>query len=308
MTSRLGRDEIRAALTGPIWSICTPFLRDGGIDGAGLRRQIDAAIAAGSKAVVLTAGDSHLLSLSDREIAELTQAVIAHTARRAMVVAAGRTWGTPQSIEFAKFAREAGADVFMVLPPDWSQSATPETLTEHYAAVAGHLPVMPVTNVFIPRGIEFGLSTLRLCLDRVPNIVAIKDDYCGPFGRKMALLVHKHWAVFVGGQKQNHFDLHFYGCDGYLSLFIGCRPDLSQGYWQAIQSRDYESAHRIIRDFDIPFFDLLSASPGGFDAATHGLLELFGLSLRWRRKPYHSLTDQEMERLKAGLQALKILR
>ena len=308
MTSRRSRDEIRAALTGPIWSICTPFLRDGGIDYTGVRRQIDVAIAAGSKTIVLTAGDSHLLILSDQEIGEITRTVVSHTARRAMVVAAGRTWGTPQSTDFAKFAREAGADVFMVLPPDWTQSATPESLTEHYAAAAEHIPVMPVTNVFIPRGVEFGLNTLRLCLARVPNIVAIKDDFGGLFARKMALLVHPRWAVFVGGQKQNHFDLHFYGCDGYLSLFLGFRPDLSHRYWRAIQARDYPTAHQVIREYDIPFFDLLSASPGGFDAATHGLLELFGLSPRWRRKPYHSLTDEELERLKAGLQALKILR
>src|ERR1051325_174727 len=101
MKKNLHRDEIRAALTGPIWSICTPFLRDGSIDHAGLRQQIDWIIAAGGKALVLTAGDSHLFILSDQEIAALTRATIAHCAGRAMVVAAARTYGTPQSVEFA---------------------------------------------------------------------------------------------------------------------------------------------------------------------------------------------------------------
>jgi len=282
-------------------------MRDGSIDYAGLRRQIDVTIAAGSKAVVLTAGDSHLIILSDQEIADVTKATVEYAAGRAMVVAATRYYGTPQAVEFAQFARSAGADVLMVLPPDWAQSSTPETLTEHYAAVAAHIPVMPVTNVFIPRGIEFGLSTLRLCLERVENIVAIKDDFCGMFGRKMAALVHDRWAVFIGGQKQCHLDLHPYGCDGYMSLFIGFRPDLARLYWQAIQTGDLASARRIICDYDMPMYDCVGAVQGGSDAGIHGLLELYGLSSRWRRKPYHSLTDAEMEQLKAKLQTLKLL-
>jgi 4-hydroxy-tetrahydrodipicolinate synthase len=306
MRPKLTRDEIRAALTGTIWSICTPFLRDGSIDYIGLRQQVDWIIAAGGRTVLLTAGDSHLLILSDQEIADVTRATIKHCAGRAMVVAAARTYGTPQSIEFAKFARDAGADVYMVLPPDWASSSTPETLTEHYAAIAEHIPVMLVTNVFIPRGLEFGLNTLRLCRDHVENIVAIKDDFCGQFGRRMALLVHDRWAVFAC-LKQHHLDLHLYGCDGYMSLFLGGRHELSRRYWQAFQAGDFATARHLVSDYEMPVLDHIMPLPGGFDAGAHGMLELFGLSQRWRRKPYHSLSDAEMELLKAKLQSLKIL-
>lgn len=306
MKKNLSRGEIRAALTGPIWSIYTPFLRDGSIDYNGLRQQIDFTLATGAKTVLLTAGDSHYFILSDQEIADVTRETIEHCAGRAMVVVAARTYGTPQSVEFAKFAREAGADVYMVLPPDWGNSSTPETLTEHYAAVAEHIPVMLVTNVFIPRGTEFGLNTLRLCRERVENIVAIKDDICGQFGRKMALLVHDRWAVFTV-LKQNHLDVHPYGCDGYLSLLVGVRPDLSRQYWQAFQAGDFTAARRVVSDYEMPLLDYLIALPGSWDAGAHGMLELFGLSPRWRRKPYHSLSDAEMEQLKAKLQALKLL-
>jgi hypothetical protein len=33
------------------------------------------------------------------------------------------------------------------------------------------------------------------------------------------------------------------------------------------------------------------------DAAVHGMLELTGKADRWRRPPYYSLNDQQMERL-----------
>lgn len=194
----------------------------------------------------------------------------------------------------------------MVLPPDWGSSSTPETLTEHYGTIAEHIPVMLVTNVFIPRGIEFGLSTLRLCLERVDNIVAIKDDFCGPFGRKMGLLVHDRWAVFTC-LKQNHLDVHPYGCDGYLSLLVGLRPDVSRLYWTSFQAGDLASARRVISDVEMPLLDYIMALPGSWDAGAHGMLELYGLAQRWRRKPYHSLTDAEMEQFRAKLLALKLL-
>ena len=55
----IDRDRVREALTGPIASVHTPFNEDGSIDFDGLRRSIDFDIAAGSRTVLLTAGDSH---------------------------------------------------------------------------------------------------------------------------------------------------------------------------------------------------------------------------------------------------------
>ena len=193
------RFQIRDALIGPISSVRTPFHQDGRIDFDGLRQAIDFNIKAGSKTILLTAGDSHYFALSDDEIAEVTRVTTKHTNGRAIVVAADRHYNTNQAIEFARFCTQVGADVLMLLPPDWEQSCTPETLAVHYTQVAQHIPVMIVTQVFTPRGGAFGLETLRLTLSRGENVVAVKDDMCDSFGRKMGILVHNRWAVISGG-------------------------------------------------------------------------------------------------------------
>src|SRR5688500_14752521 len=118
----ISREEVRKALTGPIGSVRTPFTRDGSIDFDGLRNTIDFNINAGSKTVLLTAGDSHYFILSDREMAEVTKVAAEHTAGRAMLVAADRYYGTSHAVEFAQYVRALGADVLMVMPPDWGQS------------------------------------------------------------------------------------------------------------------------------------------------------------------------------------------
>lgn len=303
----IDRQWVSESLTGPVPSVRTPFLRDGSIDFDGLRRQIDFDIAAGSRSVMLTAGDSHYFALSDQEIGDITRITVEHVRGRAMVIAADRHYNTGQAVAFAEYCREIGADLLMVMPPDWAQSCTPETLAAHYSVIAEHMPVMIVTNVFIPRGEGFGLRTLEKTLEGSPNVVAIKDDMCGAFARKMALKVHDRCAVIAGGQKQNHLNTHPYGCAGYLSTFISFRPDIARRYWAAIQAGDIDAAAAVIRDFDFPFFELISGLTGGFDAGMHGILELFGICGRWRRSPYYTLSEEEMDQLRAGLHDRGIL-
>ena len=290
------REEVREALTGPIASQQVPFTKDGEIDYKGLVNLIDFPISAGNKTVLLTYGDSLFSVLTDQEVAEITKFTVAHTAGRAMVVAADRQWWTGKTIEFAKYAREVGADMLMVLPPNWAASCTSETLITHYSAVAEHIPVMVVTNLF--RDVEaFGLKTLETLRDKTDNVMAVKDDVGEEFARKLCGLVKSKWAVFSGGRMQSHLNMLPYGCDGFMSPFQYFRPSVDYDYWNATQKADWNTAVGIINEFEVPFFGLTTQFDGGFNAIIHGVLELFGLSERWRRPPYHSLIDEDMDRL-----------
>lgn len=299
--------RVRAALTGPIASLRVPFTRDGAIDFRGMRKSIDFDIAAGSGTILQTFGDSLHSVLTDEEVGEVARVTAEHTAGRALVVAADRQWATRKEVEYARYVREIGADILMVLPPDWGASCTVDSLVEHYAAVAAEMPVMVVTAVYIARGMQFGLQVIERLIRDVPNVVAVKDDFCGEFGRKLALLAHEHWAVFSGGLKQNHLDMYPYGCDGYLSTLITLKPEIAHAYWSAIEARDVMAAGRIIAQYDMPLFDYLMNVPGGFDAGIHAMSEILGITGRWRRKPYYSLNDEEMERLANELKRIGLL-
>jgi 4-hydroxy-tetrahydrodipicolinate synthase len=294
----IDRAWVRRSLTGPISAVHPLFTRDGAIDGAAIRREIEHNLAAGSGVMLLTYGDSLHSVLTDQEVGDLLKLVIDATRKRAMVVAADRQWWTGKEIEFADFARDAGADLLMVLPPNFGGSATHDTLVAHYRAVSEHIPVMPVTGLFFAHQ-ALGLRVIRTLVETVPNIPAIKDDVIGEFARKMTLAVHDRWAVISGGQKQNHFDLYPYGCDGWMSTYLHFMPEVPHAYWRAVQAGDLEACARIIRIYDHPWFEMAEAEPGNFDAMFHATQELFGIGGRWRRPPYHSFTDEQMERLRA---------
>ncbi len=298
-------DAIQHALSGPIASIRTPFQRDGSIDYASLQAAVDFDINAGSGALLLTWGDSLFSLLSDSDIADVTRAVIDCAAGRAAVVACTGRWWTSQAVEFATFCQGAGADILQVFLPLWYPGAsTGEAIVAHHAALAGVLPIMANSGELRRNGEAVGLSVAATLRDQVPGVVAMKADCEGDFDRRLTALLADGWAVFAGGKKAFHLELWPYGCRGYLSTFVTFRPEVTHAYWQAIGSGDQAAAVHIIDDIDRPFFDHIIAAPGGFDAALHGILELTGVGQRWRRAPFYSLNDRELEELSDFLDGL----
>jgi 4-hydroxy-tetrahydrodipicolinate synthase len=298
--------SIRQALTGPIASIRTPFNRDGSIDFHGVRRMIGYNLAAGSKVALLTAGDSHFSLLSDEEIRQLNTVMVEHTAGRALTVACDWEFATPQAVEFAKYCAEIGADILMARPPDWASSATQETLVEHYTRIAEEIPLMLVTNIFQLRPAAFGLETVRELMRRDINIVAIKEDLTGDFACQVALLTHSRWAVFSGGGLRNFLNMFPYGCDGFMDRHMNFAPHISRRFWKAVQDRNREAVREVIQMVELPLEEFMATFPGGRDAVVHGLLELADIAGRWRRAPYHSLTDQEMGKLKRFVEETRL--
>ena len=198
---------------------------------------------------------------------------------------------------YRSHAAEAGADVIMTQPVTWG-ACTPAGLAEHYDAVARELPVMIVTNVFAQRGMDLGLPTVELALQR-GNVVAIKDDLCGEFARRLCLLAHERCAIFAGGFKENHLNMWPYGCGGYMSNFLEFKPEIAWRYWKAVEAGNLEEIRLVLNKYELPYVDLIRSFEGGVDSGIHGTLELFGLAQRFRRKPYYSLTDQDMAKLRA---------
>lgn len=292
----ISREQAREALTGPMMSLRTPFLANGEIDYQGIRNIIDFTIDGGTKTIITTWGDTLYSILTDEEIAILTKFVVEHTAGRAMVVAADRSWWTGKEIEYAKYVRNVGADMLMVLPPNWARSCTMDTFVEHYAAVAEHIPVMVVTNVFKGYSISDSMEMLKRLCD-VEGIYAVKDDLCGEFGKRLGQTVSDHIAAFCGGTKRSFLESYPYGCTGYFSVFIEFKPSVAQEFWRAVQTNDSIKISHIIKEYEAPLWDYIGSFKGSFSAAISGIQELAGLSQRWRRKPYYSLSDDEMEKM-----------
>lgn len=289
--------EVRAGLTGPISSLTTPFTRDGEIDHNALRHLIEVNLSGGSRTALLTWGDSLFSVLTDDEIASVTATVAEHARGKALTVAADNGWWTGKTVDLAQYCREITISLLMVKPPAWSLPGISEYI-EHYQAIAREIPVMLVTNVWEGDDLT-ALAVVAELLDRVKGIMAIKEDLGGELARKLTMMAGEQWAVFAGGQKQNHLNLVHYGAVGYMSTFVSFQPAVAQRYWNAIRAEDWSAAAHVIEQDDWPLFDYLERLPGGFDSGIHALLEIYGITQRWRRPPMVNIDNADVERLDA---------
>ena len=294
-------------LINPIPSFSTPFQENGEIDFDSAKKMINFYADSGFKTIMLTAGDSHYLALSDDEIKKLTRKICEYNNGRMLVIAADRHHNTRDAIALTKYHKSVGADIQMIMPPDWGRSCTPESMAEHYARVAEVMPVMIVTNVFIPRGENFALECIDRALKLNENIIAVKDDMCGTFARRLASSFSNKVAVIAGGLKQNHMNMYPYGKVGHLSTYGRFYPKIAHRYWDNIFKNDLSGATKIIEKYDFSYFDLVNSFAGGFDSGIHGALEIFGLAKRYRRSPYLTISEHEMKQLRNFFAAKGIL-
>ena len=297
--------SVKTAIKGPISSVRTPFTKDGDIDYHSLSRMLDYTLSNGEKAVLMTYGDSLFTLLSDKEIGELTKFVNEFVNKRAMVIACTKQWNFKQTIEFTNFCHDIDVDLMIPMPPDWTHSCSDELLYDYFSAIGEIMPFMILSNMTSGRGIPITVVE-KLVENKTKGFTSVKDDMCGVYGRKLAAYLDGRYGFLSGGRAENHLDVAPYKVDGYLSMFASFDVDIENNYWNAFKSGNYEKAARHIAEVEIPFLQLTEKLNVNFDALLHACFEIKGLAQRWRRSPYSSVSDEQMELIKSFLDNIKI--
>lgn len=141
-----------------IWPVApTPFNADGTLDLDGMRRVLDCLIDQGADGICILANFSEQFLLSDEERAVLTRLSLEHVAGRVPVIVTISHYATQIAVERAKFAKDLGADIVMLMPPYHGATlkGTPEQTFEQFAAVGEvGIPIMlqdaPMSGVDLP--------------------------------------------------------------------------------------------------------------------------------------------------------------
>ncbi len=95
----------------------------------------------GMKLFWTTYGTTHFMSLTDREVLDLTEALAKVIAGRGILIASvPRQWASNACIEFVHFAHRCGAHA-VKLQLDWNFTPTDDQLIAHYRQVAAVSPL-----------------------------------------------------------------------------------------------------------------------------------------------------------------------
>mgnify|MGYP000079554521 CR=1 FL=1 len=272
----------------------TPFRDDDSIDTKSLARQIDWAFEVGASGYC-TGMVSELLRLSAAERNELHQLLAECNQDRGVFVAGVGAESTPQAVEFTEYARRAGADAVMAIPPTTS-ALPPDQLLHYFSAIAqaadAPLIVQDASSYVgeaIPHAVCLELLE-RFGSDRIlfkpeaaplgPNLSALRD------------LTNGQARIFEGSGGVALIDSFRRG-------IVGTMPGMEflpalVAIWNALRQGDDETAYRIYFPVCALVTLQLQAGLDGFLAIEKYVLKKRGLfETDRRRMPFSWSLDEE---------------
>ncbi len=194
------RKEIIGSLKGVFVPIVTPFNRGGDIDEGHLRENIQKLTGIGLSGVLVAGSTGEAPYLEERERLRLVEVARSLVTPPEILIAGTGLESTSATVRLSREAVARGADVVLVLTPNYYKSKMDcAALEAHYRAVARQVE-RPVVIYSIPvfTGLHLEPSTIAR-LSRIPNVAGMKDS-SGDIGFVRAILrgVRPGFRVLVG--------------------------------------------------------------------------------------------------------------
>ncbi|MCX5662736.1 MAG: dihydrodipicolinate synthase family protein [Planctomycetota bacterium] len=244
-------------LKGPLVPVLAAFHDDERLDIDSTCRWVDWQIRSGIKLFWTTHGTTHFMSLTDREVMDLTAALaqVVH-GRGTLIASTPRHWATNACIEFTEFAAKAKADVVKV-QVDWNFTFSSNQLVEHYQAVAARSP-LPLFAYAMGSAAAYDESLRRIIA--IPQFIGAKNDSDDFYGQERFLASVRQLAspeeflVMCGGGLSSVALTYDLGQRAYGDMTPWYSPALSVRLHEAFQKGDRKLINRFLIEIEEPLF------------------------------------------------------
>lgn len=305
---------LKYKLKGPIYSIITPFTNTENIDYGNLGKYIEYLYNGGARIFYAMAFNTRYLLMNNREIMDINEFIIKKVKSidetNIVIVGDPLNCSTKTSIEFAKHARDNGADVISLIYRAYL--FFDEHVYNHYKTVADAVPDIGILVHEMPfmRGIprhQDGTWSLDLIdkLANIPSVVAMKEDAKqDDYTRKVVDLISDRVAIVVSGNGLQQWSKVSDKCAAWLTGIGNLWPKTELEFYEAHLQGDTKTCNRIIENIEKPFFwvkDNLSWHLGIKSA-----LKTLGIMERHERMPYQPLNDEQHEKVKEIVEGIEI--
>ncbi|MCZ7886337.1 MULTISPECIES: dihydrodipicolinate synthase family protein [Agrobacterium] len=166
-----------AGLKGILPVLPTPFLADGGIDEAGMKRLVVFALDQGVDGVVFPGFASEVETLNAAERAALLKIVVDAVAGRVPVVAGASAADWREVVEHGRAASALGIRHLMVQPPKSVGTDAP-ALIEFLGRIVEALPEVEIIlqNAPAPRGSDLSPQAIVEIVGALPQVAYVKEE------------------------------------------------------------------------------------------------------------------------------------
>ncbi|MBB4195932.1 4-hydroxy-tetrahydrodipicolinate synthase [Rhizobium aethiopicum] len=279
----------------------TPFDKNGQIDRAGFAAVLESLIEAGVHGIIVggSTGEYYAQSSQERyELAAYAKEVIG--TRLPLIIGTGAT-RTEDSAEYAKSAKEIGADAILVSSPPYALPTERENAV-HALTVdrAANLPIM-LYNYPARMGVVMGEEYFSR-VGKSKNVVAIKES-SGDMGN-LHLLARRfpHISLSCGWDDQA-LEFFAWGAKSWVCAGSNFLPREHVALYEACVVEKNFDKGRAIMSAMLPLMDFLEC--GKFvQSIKHGC-EIIGLKAGPVRAPLRGLNSEEKRTLQTVVSTLK---
>ena len=289
------------AFAGLSVAITTPF-RNGEVDYALLREQVEFQISAGTTCVVPvgTTGESPTLSHDEHE--RMVATVVEIASGRVKVMAGTGSNSTAEALRLSKFAEKAGADAALVVGPYYNKP-TQEGFYQHFKALAEAIGI-PICVYNIPgrTGKNIEPETI-IRMAELPNITMLKEA-TGSMDQASQILQSTNLTVLSGDDSLT-LPLLALGGRGVISVVGNIVPKDMIALLRAFDAGDWAGAQKWHRKLFPLCRDLLglSTNPIPIKAAMKAL----GRDTGEMRMPMTPLEKEDEAKLRKTLATYGLL-
>jgi dihydrodipicolinate synthase/N-acetylneuraminate lyase len=301
----MDRDSVQ--WSGPIPAVVTPFTRDGRLDEAGFRANVDRLLAAGATGILAGGCTGEFWAMSMAERKALFELAVRAVAGRGVVLVGTGAVTPPEVIEITRHAQAVGCDGAVVMPPYFVRLTDDEIVAHFEAVCAG--TAFPICLYNIPGNAGNAISPpLAARLAALGPVVAIKES-SGDWNNFHATLlaVRDRLRVFCGPSSVFGVPAVLLGADGLIDCFPNVWvPGCLDLFYAARDGRLKEA--EALQAIGRKLTDLFTTGGRTLYPATKAAMDMLGYAGGGvPRPPLQPLTGAPLEGLRRGLVELGLL-
>lgn len=305
---------LRNKLEGPIFSVITPFKKNGNIDYVSLRKYLKYLYTNGARNFYVMAYNSRLTLLSDSEIIKLNLFCIRQVKDldKRNIIICGEPYhcSTDQSIKYVSIFKQNGADIVSLI--------FGEKYYSDYQLYNHFKKIHDSTNCFLllhQQSLENGISSNPLFvyynlnvlkkISKLSRFIAMKEDAKSEiYTKKICKNISKEMTIITsGGGKGQWLKAAKYGCTSWLSGVSNLNPKIAVDFYNFYKFKRKNKIHNIIRYIENPFFKIKDQF--GWHLTIKAFLELNENFARYERSPLRQLDENSMRKCKKVFDKIK---
>ena len=289
----------RENLSGVFAPITTPFLANGEVDYAGLKRNMERYAKSPIKGYLALGSNGENKSLLPEEKRAVLEIIVANKSAKQIVMTGCIAESTLETIRLAKEACQIGTDYVTLLSPNYFKKQMTDTaLLRYFSDVADRVnkPCLTYCAPQFTGGITLSNSLVKQ-LAAHPNIVGMKDSSTGNMdGYLMA--APAEFCVMAGSA--NFFlSALIGGATGGVISLANAFPEITNQLYARFIEKDYEACFALNREI----LQLNSAVSGkGGVAAVKYAMELAGFAGGQPRLPLLPLEEADQNSIRRALE------